>query len=72
MPQCHYTANTVAMWYQRHKFFATGVDFDVDGVEQNQQERVVLGVIFSVHQFLVLSITFFEHVSSTYRFFGAL
>ncbi len=38
-----------------------GLNFDEDGVEQNRQERVVLEDIFSVHRFLVLSITSFEY-----------
>ncbi len=54
IPPCHYVANAVRTRYQDHKLFATGVDFDEDGVERNRRERVVFREIFPVCQFLVL------------------
>jgi hypothetical protein len=50
MPLCPYVANAVRMWYQDCILFATGVDFDEDGVEQNWRERVVFREIFPVRQ----------------------
>jgi hypothetical protein len=37
MPPCHYVAKSVEALYEQRKFFATGVDFDHGGVEQNRQ-----------------------------------
>jgi hypothetical protein len=45
MPLCHYVANTARTWYYHRTFFAMGVNFDEDGIEQNWQEKVVLGEI---------------------------
>jgi hypothetical protein len=63
MPPYDYVANAVRMLYKDRELFATGVDFDEDGVEQNQAKE---GEIFPVRWFLVLS----TKVDSTYRFFG--
>ena len=37
MPPCHYVAKSVKARYEYHEFFATGVDFDHGGVEQNRR-----------------------------------
>ncbi len=37
MPPYHYVAKSVEALYEHRNFFATVVDFDHDGVEQNQQ-----------------------------------
>jgi hypothetical protein len=39
MPLCNCVANAIRTWYHHCKFFAKGVNFDEDGVEQNWQER---------------------------------
>ena len=46
MPPCHYIAKSVKAWYEHCKFFATGVDFDHGGIEQNQQGGGRPGGIF--------------------------
>ena len=38
MPPCHYVAKSVEARYEHRKFFATGVNFDHGGIEQNWQE----------------------------------
>jgi hypothetical protein len=37
MPPCHYVAKSVKARGEHREFFATGVDFDHGGVEQNRQ-----------------------------------
>ena len=37
MSPCHYVAKSVEAWYEHCKFFATGVDFNHGGIEQNWQ-----------------------------------
>jgi hypothetical protein len=37
MPPCHYVTKSVEALYEHRKFFATGVDFNHGGVEQNRQ-----------------------------------
>ena len=37
MPLCHYVAKFVEARYEHCKFFATGVNFDHRGVEQNRR-----------------------------------
>jgi hypothetical protein len=39
MHPCHYVANVIRIWYHYHEFFATGVNFDEEGIEQNWGER---------------------------------
>ena len=34
IPLYHYVANDVRPWYYHCKFFATGVNFDKDGIEK--------------------------------------
>ena len=47
MPPCNYVTNATRIRYKDHKLFATGVDFDEDGMEQNWRERVVFRENFS-------------------------
>jgi hypothetical protein len=37
MPPCNYIAKSVEVLYEHREFFATGVDFDHGGVEQNER-----------------------------------
>ena len=37
MPPCDYVAKSVEARYEHREFFATGVDFDHGGIEQNGQ-----------------------------------
>jgi hypothetical protein len=37
IPPCHYITKSMEALYEHRKFFATGVDFDHGGVEQNRR-----------------------------------
>ncbi len=71
-PPRHYVANPVRTRYHHREFFATGDDFDEDGVEQNRRGRRRLGGELYVRIFWGTSITTYfkkNHVELVLRIF---
>ena len=58
MPPCHYVAKSVEALYEHREFFATGVDFDQGGVEQNRRGGGGPGGMF----LFTYGIIFFYHM----------